>query len=144
MSVKISKIGIKSIDNHHKKIKKTINLLSNIIENETYNSKNLSDFFYKFIFCIEDYFTDEELLYKSYSYPYLLELKKEHSNFIKKFNKIKHNYINDSKETCYKLDYFLNNWYNSYIINYNEDATNFLLFSLNIYKTEDSINAKYL
>lgn len=125
MKTSILKTGISLIDKHHEKLFSLINSLDDIIENDKCN-KDLAQIFYKLTYYIEDYFTDEELLYKKYSYPKLFEIKEDHRKFIKELSPIRSSFFDGNEQVCITLKLFLLKWFQKIEEKNNSKAMNFL------------------
>lgn len=120
-----SHTDIDLIDEHHSKILSAIELLKATIQGNT-TDKSVSQIFYKLSFCIEDYFTEEELLFKKFAYPKLSNLQKEHNLFIEKLNQIRLDYLDGEESVNEKLIKFLTDWVKNTILNYNKECLEFL------------------
>ena len=117
--------GISVIDNHHKRLFSIIDKLDKLIDGNKCN-KDLAQIFYKLTFYIEDYFTDEELLYKKHSYPKLSEIKKIHQEFISDLSVIRRSFFDGKEHVCITLKMFLQKWFQSHLIEYDKEAIMFL------------------
>ena len=116
-----NKTGIKQLDEHHIKLIHINNLLEKDLNNE-----ELGNIFYKLAFYIEDYFTEEELLFKKHSYPNLNLHKIEHKDFITTFKHIRQSFFEGKEDIKSELYSFFSEWLENHIINYDEFAINFL------------------
>ncbi len=125
MNQTLSPTGIDIIDEHHRKICSLVELLTDTINGNNID-RSMSQVFYKLSFCIEDYFTEEELLLKKFSYSKLSNLQNEHNLFIENLNQMRLDYLNGAEDNNKKLINFLNEWLKNTIINYNNECLEFL------------------
>lgn len=125
MKTTISETGISIIDKHHKRLFSIIDKLDELIDGNKCN-KDLAQIFYKLTFYVEDYFTDEELLYKKYSYPKLSEIKQKHREFIADLSAVRRSFFDGKEHICITLKVFLQKWFQSHLIEYDKEAIEFL------------------
>lgn len=121
-----TKTGIELLDRHHEKLLSIIDMLEDADCNAENKCDELKRIFYKLGFYIESYFLDEEMLFKKHGYKNLSVHKADHKAFIERVRKIQRNFLNGSQNTCKELLDFLKPWYEQHIINYDNEAVDFL------------------
>jgi len=118
-------VEVEFINKHHKKFVEALNLLAHVIK-ERQCRELMMDVFFKLTFYIENYFIEEETYLRNYNYPKFQQHKTEHSKFIEEFVHFRNEYGKDDR-VCLKMYQFLRKWFDSHILQYDNDAVNFLI-----------------
>ncbi len=121
----VAKTGIELIDKHHERLLSIMDMIQ-IIENKTDCQSEMTLIFHKLTFYTENYFQDEELLFRQYQYPNLSKHKTDHKSFIDDLRAIQRKFLNGSTTTCSELYQFLERWNTQHILNYDNEAVDFL------------------
>lgn len=105
-------VGIKKIDQQHKKLLEIMNELSELDTEE-------KEFFVILNSMIEyanSHFKTEEKYMEEYEYPELEQQKKEHNDFIERVFSLNEELVDGNKEIHYKISDFLKDWYISHVL----------------------------
>jgi len=122
---KYLKTGVNLLDKHHEKLEEVIQLLKDDL-NKPNKGEILSTVFFKLAFYIENYFTDEEMLFAKHGYPEFAVHKEEHNVFIENIQRIQNECLGGNESSEDELYDFMNKWYKNHIENYDSKATLFL------------------
>ena len=114
-------VGVKALDDDHKKLLTIINQLSFTIDNSTKSEENRTEFeaiFSELEKYITQHFTREETFLKKCKYIHLSEHQLEHQNFAHKIPKLKEQFFStDNYLDAKEISYFLTDWLVNHIIN---------------------------
>lgn len=110
-------IGVKSIDDEHKKLLDIINKFSEAIDNDT-NNEEFEKIFDKLNLYIREHFTSEEVLIKKSSYKDFDKHQYQHQFFTNKISEIKDRFFStDDYSKRKEIVIFLIDWLINHIIN---------------------------
>lgn len=123
-------LNLPRIDEHHKKFLDVINLLIKV-NNERTCEEEISLVFFRLIFYAENYFVDEEILFKEYGYSNFKQHKEEHNLFIKQVVTFQEEYKNNDRTVCKRMLIFLSEWFDKHILEYDKEAAKYLLEKMN-------------
>ncbi len=125
METVIRETGIEIIDKHHEKLFGIIKMLKSACSEDKKKSE-LNLIFHKISFYTENYFQDEELLFRQHAYPNLKHHKAEHQDFINNLRAVQRRYLAGDLNACRDLTFYLERWFKRHIIDYDNDAVMFL------------------
>jgi len=118
-------VGVESLDIQHRKFLENLNKMADII-NKGKCKERISELFFSLGHFAENYFTQEEMLFKEYQYPNFSKHKEAHNAFIEEVIKLKEEFSNNSTTVCKNIYLFLENWFNNHILQYDKEAVTFL------------------
>ncbi|AFN75423.1 hemerythrin [Melioribacter roseus P3M-2] len=107
-------VRIKVLDNQHKKLVDTINLLYDAMKQGKSNEV-LSKIIFDLIAYTKTHFQSEEDLFEKYSYPNKLQHKKEHDDFVNSVGKFYEDFQNKRAGLSLEIMNFLTNWLTKHI-----------------------------
>lgn len=118
-------VGVKIIDDQHKKLVKLINKIINE-SNEPDSAKLVADTLEEMLsYALTHFKTEENMLMKK-GYPHLTEHKKQHMEFIKKVSDLSMNLDLSNKEIKNEILGYLKDWLIYHILEEDIDIINFL------------------
>ena len=119
------KLNVTILDEQHEKFFDLVQQLVLIVEagNEL---MELPQFFFKLMSYAENYFLNEEIIFKEYQFNHLEKYQNEHQNFIGKIAQFQDDYNQNNQSVGYELLGFLTWWIKKRILCYDPNAINFL------------------
>jgi len=117
--------GVVVIDNYHKKYLDIYNSLIDSIK-ETIEDTNMQLIFHKLMHYVENLLIDEEILFKEFHYPKLKNHKESHLQFTEKILDFYKKYNEEKTTVVYELADYLNNWFQTHILQYDKEAIEYL------------------
>jgi hemerythrin-like metal-binding protein len=119
------KTGVKAIDEHHEKFFEIINKLKQVILNKECKI-NVADVFFSLVHYAENYLINEEIYLKEFEYSGFSQHQESHNNFIARIIQFKDDYSSGKKEVCEDMYFYLEDWLNDHIMQYDIEAVNWL------------------
>ena len=117
--------GIRFIDEQHRYFFNIISRLSDSIH-EGICKETASEIFFSLAHYAEHYLIQEEIYFKEADFPGIHEHKDLHAGFIRRIIQFREDYEKEHSRTCKSLLPFLQEWFNSHILEYDKEAINYL------------------
>jgi len=118
-------VGVKELDNQHKKIIKILNQIFTLHEkgkDERQMEKIISNL-YEYI---KDHFRIEEEYMVKYNYPGYDKQKEEHNRFIDRFSEFQREFLKGHRLTAINLFNFVWDWFSQHILKLDKLYSRFL------------------
>ncbi len=111
------------IDEHHKKFLEILNQLGEISSGGDCNNK-ISEVFFSLAHYAEHYLLREEIIFKDY--PGFAQHKASHNKFMDVITRLHQDYKSGKDDICIDIYDYLNNWFESHILEYDKEAVDYL------------------
>lgn len=111
-------LGNKFIDENHKKLVNTVNLLVNCLNEEKNMTETFFSIYHRLAFYAESHFAEEEKFFADNKCSNLEEHKKSHREFIAKLVEFQKLYQEKGNEIYPDIFLFLKNWLENHILIY--------------------------
>jgi hemerythrin-like metal-binding protein len=118
-------LDVEFLDERHQKFLDLVNLLVQAI-NEEKEADELPQLFFKLMNFVENYFLQEEMLFKEYQYHDLEKHQEEHNQFVQKIAFFQDEFSKGNESVGYEMLGFLSWWIKDRIMRYDSNALEFL------------------
>lgn len=118
-------LDVEFLDERHQKFLDLVNLLVHAI-NEEKEADELPQLFFKLMNFVENYFLQEEMLFKEYQYHDLEKHQEEHNQFVQKIALFQDEFSKGNESVGYEMLGFLSWWIKDRIMRYDSNALEFL------------------
>jgi len=113
-------LGSKFIDDNHRKLVDTVNLLANCLNDENEMTENFFSIYHRLAFYAESHFVEEEKFFAKNNCPNMEEHKKSHVEFIDKLVEYQKLYQEKGNDIYPDIFQFLKTWLEKHILIYDK------------------------
>lgn len=118
-------VGIKFIDEQHRKFLDILNQLKIVITSKNCEDKT-AEIFFALVNYAEHHLIQEEIYLKDYLYPGFSEHKESHNQFIQRLTKFQEDFEANKENVCEEMHDYLLDWFENHMLKYDKDALSFL------------------
>lgn len=122
---KAYELNVKILDDRHKKFLELVNQLVEIINNDEVE-QDLPPYFFTLMDYVENYFLQEEIVFKEYQYCNLARHLEGHSAFVQRIAQFQDDFSHGKESIPYELLGFLTWWMKDRVLKYDQEAIKFL------------------
>ena len=117
-------VGVKELDEQHKKIIEIINRITKLIEENNYSDQDVQDIVKELSDYADYHFTNEEIYFREFDFEQTAAHIQEHEKYRNKMRSILADHTPErSKETLIELDDFINKWWVQHINHVDKEYT---------------------
>jgi hemerythrin len=117
-------VGVKELDEQHKKIIEIINRISQIIDKNNFNDEDVGKIFVELKDYADYHFTNEEIYFREFDFDKTESHIKEHDDYRQKIEQMEGDYYSDKKKKIISdLSNFINQWWINHIIGTDKEYT---------------------
>ena len=118
-------LNVKILDDRHKKFLEIVNQLVSTINQEKENEE-LPQMFFKLMDYAENYFLQEEMVFKEYKFHDFEKHQEDHNSFIQRIAQFQDEFTKGNESVGYEMLGFLTWWIKDRIVRYDSEAIDFL------------------